>query len=55
MSLSALFLALFLILFAISTFGWVAISGTILGIVALIAGILILVEAAHPITLWHRQ
>lgn len=44
MSLSTLALALFLILFAISALGWVAVSATFLGVVALIAGILILVE-----------
>lgn len=55
MSLSALFLAAFLILFAINALAWVAVSATFLGVVALIAGILILVEAAHPITVWRRQ
>lgn len=55
MSLSALFLALFLILFAINALGWVAVSSLLLGIVALVAGILIIIEAAHPITIWHRQ
>lgn len=54
MSLSTLFLAAFLILFAISALGWVAVSATVLGVVALIAGILILVESAHPITIWNR-
>ncbi len=48
MSLTALALATFLILFAISTLGWIAISATFLGVVALIAGILILVDGYHP-------
>jgi uncharacterized membrane protein HdeD (DUF308 family) len=51
MALSTLFLAAFLILFGINALGWVAISATLLGAVALIAGILILVEAYHPITI----
>lgn len=55
MSLSTLFLAAFLILFGISALGWVAVSATVLGIVALIAGVLILVEAYHPVTIWHRN
>lgn len=54
MGLSTLFLALFLILFGISALGWVAVSGTVLGIVALIAGVLILVEAYHPVTVYRR-
>lgn len=54
MSLTTLALAVFLILYAISALGWVAVSGTVLGIVALIAGILILVDGYHPVTIWHR-
>ena len=54
MSLSQLLLAVFLILFAISTLGWVAVSATVLGIVALIDGILFLVEGYHPITVINR-
>lgn len=54
MGLSALFLAAFLILFAINALGWVAVSATFLGVVALVAGILILVEGVHPIVVWHR-
>lgn len=54
MSLSTLFLALFLILFGINALGWVAVTGFVIGLVAFIAGILILVEAAHPITVYRR-
>ena len=54
MGLSTLFLAAFLILFGINALGWVAITATFLGAVALIAGILLLVEAAHPIQVWRR-
>lgn len=54
MSLSTLLLAVFLILFAISMLGWVAVSATVLGVVALVDGILFLVEAAHPIVVYKR-
>jgi hypothetical protein len=54
MSLTTLALAAFLLLFAVSTLGWVAISATVLGVVALIAGILILVDGYHPVTVWRR-
>jgi hypothetical protein len=54
MSLSTLFLAAFLILFGINTLGWVAVSATVLGVVAFVAGVLILVEAYHPITVYRR-
>lgn len=54
MSLTTLALAAFLILFAISSLGWVAVSATFIGVVALIAGILILVDGYHPVTLWNR-
>jgi hypothetical protein len=54
MSLTTLALAAFLILFAISSLGWVAVSTTFLGVVALIAGILILVDSYHPVTVWQR-
>ena len=54
MSLTTIALAAFLILFAISTLGWVAVSSTVLGVVALVAGILILVDAYHPVTVLRR-
>jgi uncharacterized membrane protein HdeD (DUF308 family) len=53
-SLSTLFLAAFLILFGISALGWVSISATFIGVVAFVAGILILVEAYHPLTVYRR-
>lgn len=49
MTLTTLALAVFLILFGINTLGWVAVSATVLGIVALVAGILILVDSYHPV------
>lgn len=55
MGLSALFLAAFLILFGLNALNLIAISATVLGIVALIAGILILVEGVHPITVYRRN
>ena len=55
MSLSTLFLAAFLILFGVKALGWIVISAVFLGVVALITGILILVEGYRPITVFHRQ
>lgn len=54
MSLQPFVLALFLILLGISWLGWVAISTTVLGVLALVAGILILVDGYHPVTVWRR-
>lgn len=44
MSISTLLLGIFLILFALSAFGWVAIAAWVLGIFALSAGIAVLIE-----------
>lgn len=55
MALSTLFLAAFLILTAINLLGWVAVSATVLGIVALVAGILFLVESFQPIVIPVRR
>jgi len=55
MGLSNLLLAAFLILFGLNALGLIAVSATVLGIVALIAGILFLVEGYHPITVWPRN
>lgn len=59
MGLSSLLLAAFLILFGLNALGLIAVSATVsatvLGIVALIAGILFLVEGYHPITIWPRN
>jgi hypothetical protein len=49
MSLTTILLAAFFILYAVSTLGWIPISATVLGVIALIVGILILVDAYHPI------
>lgn len=54
MSLTTLALAAFLILFAVSTLGWIAVSSLVLGIVALFAGLLILFDGYHPVTVWRR-
>lgn len=53
MSLSSLFLGGFLILYAVSALGWLAVNGTFLGVVALIAGILVLLEGVGY-TPWRR-
>lgn len=55
MSLSTLLLAVFLILWGVSTLGWIAVSSFILGILAFAAGVLLLIEAAHPITVYRRN
>lgn len=54
MTLSTLLLAVFLILFGISNLGWVAVSAFALGLVAFITGIIFLVEAFTPLTVWKR-
>ncbi len=55
MSLSALLLAVFLILTALSLFGWVAIAAWVLGIFALAAGIALLIEGfGHTVTVYKR-
>lgn len=45
MTLSQLALVLFFILLGITWIGWVAISATVLGIIALLVGVLMLLEA----------
>jgi hypothetical protein len=44
MSISALFLALVLFLYAAGHLGWFAVSGTILGVMELVTAILLIVE-----------
>lgn len=51
MSLSTLLLGLYFILVGLSLLSIVAVSNTVLGVIALIVGILILVSAVHPINL----
>lgn len=55
MSLSTLLLAVFLILWGVSTLGWIPVSAFILGLLAFITGVLILLESAHPITVYRRN
>lgn len=55
MSLSTLLLGILLILLGIVWLGWVVISTKFIGIWALVTGIVILVESAHPITVYKRQ
>lgn len=54
MNLSSLLLAVFLILLGITWLGWVAISITFLGIWSLVTGILLLLEAYHPVVVYRR-
>ena len=54
MNLSHLLTAVFFILLGITWLGWVAVSQTVLGVFALVVGILWLVEGYHPVTVWNR-
>lgn len=47
-------LGLYLLLIGLAYLGVFAASNTVLGILALIAGIIILVDAYHPLV-WHRN
>lgn len=53
MSVANLCLAIYLILVGLIQLFGLAVSGTVMGLLALIAGILILVDSAHP--LWPRR
>jgi hypothetical protein len=55
LSLSTLLLAIFLILTGLNLLEVTTISNTVLGVVALIAGIAFLVEGYHPVTLLRRR
>lgn len=54
MSLTTLVLGVFLILLGMTWIGWIALSPLVLGIVALIAGILVLADGYRPVTIWRR-
>lgn len=54
MSLSQLLLAVWLILVGLVWLGWVTVSSKLLGGLALVTGILWLVEGYHPITVYRR-
>lgn len=54
MSLSQLLLAVWLILVGVTDLGWVTVSIKLIGGLALITGILWLVEGYHPITVYRR-
>lgn len=51
MSISQLFLGLFLIVLAVSLLGWVAVSNVFLGALALVTGIIILVDG---VVVWKK-
>lgn len=55
MSLGTLCLGLYLLLIGLVQVFSVNISATLLGILALIAGILILLDSVHPVTIWRRN
>lgn len=54
MSLGSLALAIWLVLVGITWLGWVAISTKFLGGWAALTGLLLFLEAYHPITVWRR-
>ena len=54
MSLSILLLAIILIAYGLNALAVIAVSATLLGVLAIIDGILFLVEAVHPVTVWRR-
>lgn len=55
MSLSTLTLGLYLILTGLVLLGAIAVSNQIMGLLALIAGILFFVDAVRPIVLFKRS
>lgn len=55
MSLSGILLVLFLLLYAVTALGWVAVSATVLGIVALATAIAFIVEGWHPLPIVARR
>lgn len=55
MSLSNLLMGLFFVLYGLQQLGIIAVSATVMGVIALIVGILILISAFHPITVFDRR
>lgn len=55
MSLGTLCLGLYLLFVGAAQLGWFSVSGTLLGILALVAGIIILIDSVHPVTLPVRR
>lgn len=54
MSLSNLCLGLYLLLIGLVQLFGLNVSATVLGLLALIAGLLILLDSFHPVTVWRR-
>lgn len=54
MSIGTLALGLYLLFVGAATLGWFTVSSTVLGVLALVAGIIILIDAVHPIT-WNTR
>lgn len=50
MSLGTLALGLYLLFVGAAQLGWFTVSNTVLGVLALVAGVLILLNAVHPVT-----
>lgn len=55
MNLGSLLLAIWLILVGVTWAGWVAIDGKVLGLVAILTGVVWLIEAYHPIVIGNRR
>jgi uncharacterized membrane protein HdeD (DUF308 family) len=53
--MAILLLAVFLLLTGLNLLGVVAVSATVLGIIAILAGILFLVNEVHPLPTWRRN
>lgn len=55
MSIGTLCLGLYLILLGLSYLTILTVNNTVLGVLALIAGIAVLIDSYRPITLWRRN
>jgi hypothetical protein len=49
MSIGTLALGLYLLFVGAAQLGWFSVSNTLLGVLALVAGIIILLDAVHPV------
>lgn len=55
MSIGTLALGLYLLFVGAEQLGWFSVSATLLGILALVAGIIILIDAVHSVTFRRPQ
>lgn len=54
MSLGQLALGFYLVFVGAAQLGWFSVTGTILGVLAIIAGLAILIDSYHPVTVFRR-